>query len=78
MARDIDYAAIAVKSAIVEKFGRNCDLQALDVTANDRTISVCDGQQVTEGTRDDLLASIRAAESYHDLWQSRVSRPKGA
>ena len=68
MARDIDYAAIAVKTAIVEKFGRKADLQNLAVTANEKTITVRDGEHTAEGTRDDLLASVRAAESYAQLW----------
>ena len=69
MARDIDYAAIAVQTAIVEKFGRKCDLQNLSVTANERTISVRDGRQAGEGTRDELLAALRAADSYPRLWE---------
>lgn len=69
MARDIDYAAIAVKKAIVEKFGRKVELQDLDVAANDRTITIRDASRVAEGTRDDLLAAIRAADSYDVLWE---------
>jgi len=34
MARDIDYAATAVHTAIVDKFGRHSDLQNVDVTAH--------------------------------------------
>jgi hypothetical protein len=70
MARDIDYAAIAVTNAIAEKFGRANDLKDLEVIANDRTITVRHGENATEGTRDDLLAAIRAAESYDQIWQS--------
>ena len=69
MARDIDYAAIAVRTAIVEKFGRQNELQALEVTANDSSISVVDGESSGEGTRDNLLAAVRAAESYAKLWE---------
>jgi hypothetical protein len=69
MARDIDYAAIAVRTAIVEKFGRQNDLQALEVTANDASISVVDGENSGEGTRDNLLAAVRAADSYPKLWE---------
>ena len=69
MARDIDYAAIAVRTAIVEKFGRQNDLQALEVTANDASISVVDGDNSGEGTRDDLLAAVRGADSYPKLWE---------
>ena len=69
MARDIDYAAIAVEKAIVEKFERKADLSNLAVTAGERTIAIRDGENRSEGTRDELLASIRAAQSYADLWQ---------
>jgi hypothetical protein len=69
MARDIDYAAIAVHRAIVEKFGRKADLAALAVTANETTISIDDGGQRAEGTRDDLLAVVRAADSYARFWE---------
>ena len=69
IARDIDYAATAVKVAIEEKFGRKNDLQNLTVTAKERTIAVCDGQLRLEGTRDNLLAALRRAESYEDFWR---------
>jgi hypothetical protein len=68
MARDTDYAAIAVRKAIVEKFGNQADLEGLQLTANERTITVQHGVQATEGTRDDLLAAVRAADSYEKLW----------
>jgi hypothetical protein len=67
--QDIDYAAVAVKTAIVEKFGRDAELDRLEVVANDRTISVVHDDKQTEGTRDNLLAAIRKAESYENLWQ---------
>jgi hypothetical protein len=70
MARDIDYAAIAVTNAISEKFGRANDLKDLEVIANDRTITVRHDKQVTEGTRDDLLAAVRAAETFDQFWQA--------
>jgi hypothetical protein len=69
MARDIDYAAIAVRKAIVEKFGRQNDLHELVVTANERTISLCHSGRQAEGTRDDLLATVRKADSYDRLWE---------
>lgn len=69
MARDIDYAAIAVQKAIVEKFGRKSDLQGLTVTANEKTISIEDGRHRAEGTRDNLLAAIRAADCYERIWE---------
>ena len=69
MARDIDYAAIAVETAIVEKFGRKSDLGNLALTAHDRIISIQDGVNKAQGTRDDLLAAVRAADSYARLWE---------
>jgi hypothetical protein len=74
MARDIDYGAIAVKTAIVEKYGRQADLQTLDVTAKERSIELRDGGHAAEGTRDDLLAAVRAADSYDSLWESIQGR----
>ncbi len=70
MARDIDYAAIAVKNAILEKFGRKCDLQDLDVSAGDRTIVVRHADKTADGTRDYLLAAVRAAGTYEEMWES--------
>jgi len=69
MLRDIDYAAAAVKTAIEEKFGRRQSLENLRVTANQNTISVVDGDRAAEGTRDNLLAALRKAGSYEDLWE---------
>jgi hypothetical protein len=69
MRRDIDYAAVAVKNAIVEKFGRRHDLEDLAVTANERTISVRHCERSAEGTRDNLLAAVRKAESYDQFWE---------
>jgi hypothetical protein len=69
MLRDIDYAATAVKNAIVEKFGRQVDLENLQVTANERTISVQVGDHIAEGTRDSLLCGLRKADTYDNFWQ---------
>jgi hypothetical protein len=69
MARDIDYAVTAVRAAIVEKFGRKSELQDLEVTASERTILIHHDGRRTEGTRDDLLAAVRAAKSYANLWE---------
>jgi hypothetical protein len=69
MLRDIDYAATAVQRAIVEKFGKQLDVQDLRVTANEKTISVDHQGHSAEGTRDDLLAGVRKAESYEQLWE---------
>ncbi len=69
MLRDIDYAAVAVKTAIVEKFGRQNALENLQVIANEDTISVVDGEHSAEGTRDNLLIALRKAGSYESFWQ---------
>jgi hypothetical protein len=68
VSRDIDYAAVAVRTSITEKFGRKVDLASLEITANERTITVRDGDRVAEGSRDDLMAAIRKATDYDDLW----------
>jgi hypothetical protein len=75
MLRDIDYAATAVQRAIVEKFGRKNELQELQVTAGDRAISIRDGDRLAEGSRDRLLAAVRKADSYDDLWH-QLSQPE--
>ena len=66
--RDIDYAAATVKKSLVEKF-RDVELQDIQVTAGDRTIFVEHDGRNAEGTRDDLLAAVRRATSYADLWE---------
>ncbi|MCX7427498.1 MAG: hypothetical protein NTW96_17950 [Planctomycetia bacterium] len=66
--RDIDYAAAAVKKAIVEKF-RDVELRDLQVMAGDRTIFVEHDGRSAEGTRDDLLAAVRKATGYANLWE---------
>lgn len=72
--RDIDYAATAVNTAIQEKFGRKSDLSNLGVEAKEKTILVSDGDRVADGTRDELLAAVRAAESYENLWEVFAAR----
>lgn len=69
MLRDIDYAATAVQRAIVEKFGRHDDVQDLRVIANENTISLNHAGRSGEGTRDALLAAVRRADSYEQLWK---------
>lgn len=69
MRRDIDYAAAAVKRAIVEKFSPSNQMERLHVEALETTICVADAGRRGEGTRDNLLASVRAAASYDELWQ---------
>lgn len=69
MARDIDYAAIAVRKSIVEKFGRQNPLEDLEVSAGEKTIHVIHGAHRSEGTRDNLLADVRQAGNYEQLWE---------
>jgi hypothetical protein len=75
MARDIDYAAVAVRKAIVEKF-RNEPLEDLRAVAGDRTITLQHQGRVAEGIRDDLLAAVRQATSYANLWEVMQSGGK--
>ncbi len=70
MARDIDYAAIAVKNAIAEKFGRSNDLEDLDISAGEKWIAISHQGRIAEGSRDDLLAAVRGAGTYDELWES--------
>jgi hypothetical protein len=70
MLRDIDYAATAVKKAIVEKFGQQNPTAGLVVMAKEKTIAVQDGERIAEETRDNLLAAVRKAESYEQFWQA--------
>lgn len=74
-ARDIDYAAATVKKVIVEKFS-DVELQDLQVVAGERTICVAFEGRNVEGTRDDLLAAVRKATSYADLWEVMTNDDK--
>ena len=73
MARDIDYAATAVKKAILEKFWKT-PLPNLEVVANDKTISIRNDGHTAEGTRDDLLAAVRQATDYDQLWTALAQK----
>lgn len=75
MLRDIDYAATAVKTAILEKYGRAQPLENLQVVANENTLSVIDGEHVAEGTRDNLLGALRKSGSYENFWQLTSAAP---
>jgi len=75
MARDIDYAATAVRKAIVEKFYKD-PLQDLETIAGERTISIQHDGRTAEGTRDDLLAAVRKATSYPNLWEVLATAAK--
>jgi len=76
MARDIDYAATAVQTALVEKYGRKNEMEDLQVIAQERTIAIQHAGRVAEGTRDDLLAAVRKSETYDDFWKSFSPTPK--
>ncbi len=66
--RDIDYAEVAVKKAIVEKF-KDTVLDDLQTVAGERTISIHHAGREAEGTRDDLITAVRKATSYTNLWE---------
>jgi hypothetical protein len=69
MMRDIDYAATAVKNAIVEKFGREHTLDTLTLTAQERTIAIQDGPRMAAGTRDQLIGAVHKVGSYDEFWK---------
>lgn len=66
--RDIDYAAQAVLTAIQQKFGREHDLHDLKVEARERTIRVSLADQYFEGTRDELMSTLRKAADLESFW----------
>ncbi len=68
MASDLEYAATAVRRAIVEKFWKT-PLEELLVVAADRTLEIQHEGRLAEGTRDDLLAALRKAATYPDFWE---------
>ena len=68
--RDIEYAALAVRRQIVDKFGAQHDLSTLTVVAGENSILVEDGEQRIEGTRDNLLAGLRGSSSYREFFQT--------
>jgi hypothetical protein len=76
MARDIDYAAIAVENAILEKFGGRAALPTLRVSAGDKTITVSEGERAIEGTRDHLLSFLRQADSVERLFELKKPAAK--
>ena len=39
------------------------------MTANEKLIGLAHEGRSAEGTRDDLLAAVRAADSYPNLWE---------
>jgi len=70
MSPPIDYQANAVKKAIVDKFfpGQG-DSAELEAVSSGRIISLKDDKHSAQGTRDDILAAVRAATSYSNLWE---------
>ncbi len=70
MARDTDFAAVAIKTALLDKYSKSNAMEDLELTANERTISIRHGGRAVEGTRDDLLAAIRKSETYDDFWKA--------
>jgi hypothetical protein len=76
MMRDIEYAALAVRRQIVEKFAAQEDLSTLTVQARENTIVVEHGTHRIEGTRDNLLALVRQATAYSDFLGQGVSVPE--
>ncbi len=73
--RDIDYAAAAVKKAILEKF-KDADLENLQVMAGERTIYIEHEGRHAEGVRGILLAAVRKAKSYPDFWEVMANDDK--
>lgn len=73
MMRDIEYAALAVRRQIVEKFGAQEDLTTLTVQAAETVILVDDGKQHIEGTRDNLLAWLRRSNSYRAFFEQNAA-----
>ena len=67
MAEDIDYAAIAVRKAILEKV-RTTPLEDLQAVMEGKKIAIIHGGRKAEGTRDDLLAAVRKSTSMENLW----------
>lgn len=70
MGPPIDYAANAVKKAIVAKFfpGQD-DVPELEAVSSGKIISLKHEKRTAQGTRDDILAAVRAATGYANLWE---------
>ncbi len=75
MARDIDYAAVAVRKSIVDKF-RSEPLDAMEAIAGDTMIGIHHSGRIAEGTRDDLLAIVRGSTSYDHFWELLANEGK--
>lgn len=77
MQRDIDYAAAAVRRAILERFPSETSDESLVVTAQDATILVEDRGMRAEGTRDELITRIRKVETLDKFWEGYPQRRVG-
>lgn len=79
MQRDIDYAAAAVRRAILERFPDETSAETLTVQALDDTILVEDRGMRAEGTRDELITRIRKVPTLDKFWegfpQRRIGNP---
>jgi hypothetical protein len=70
MGPEIDYAANAVKKAIVDKFfPRQTEPVDLEAISTGKIIALKHDGKSAQGTRDDILAAVRAATSYSNLWE---------
>lgn len=68
--RDIDYAAVAVTKAIMDKFKDTTpEPEKLQVVAGESIISIHHAGRSAEGTRDNILATVRKATSYTNFWE---------
>jgi hypothetical protein len=65
--RTIDYAAQAVRTALLDKFGRQIRTEDLEVEALDNAIRITFAGRKIEGTRDELMSAIRRASAPKDL-----------
>lgn len=79
MQRDIDYAAAAVRRAILERFPEETSEETLAVHALEATILIEDRGMRAEGTRDELITRIRKVPTLDKFWegfpQRRIRNP---
>jgi hypothetical protein len=70
MVPPIDYPANAVKKAILDKFfPGQADSVTLEAISEGKIIHLKHENRTADGTRDDILAAVRAATSYTNLWE---------
>lgn len=70
---EVDYAAVAVRTAIVEKFFGKAEPPDLHLESAGRMISIRDAGRSAQGTRDDLLATVRKTQTYDAFWDLLLS-----